>query len=133
MSSRPSRSRASRPQVLHEGKRPFLFAERHEERAETTVLGYGHGDVIRGLDDGLEGGALALALTERGGRWYGRGIVDNKGQHTSTWRRCAAVLKTRGKLGFNAKYLIEMGEETGSPGLRELCTREKELLRAPTS
>ena len=26
------------------------------------------------------------------------------------------MLETRGKLGFNAKWLIEMGEETGSPG-----------------
>ena len=36
----------------------------------------------------------------------------------------------RGKLGFNAKYLIEMGEETGSAGLRELCTDHRELFKA---
>jgi hypothetical protein len=48
-------------QLLHEGKWPFLFAERREEGAETTVFGYGHGDVIRGLDDGWEEAALALA------------------------------------------------------------------------
>ena len=29
-------------QLLHEGKWPFLFAERQEEGAETTVFGYGH-------------------------------------------------------------------------------------------
>ena len=33
------------------------------------------------------------------------------------------VLAERGRLGFNAKYLIEMGEETGSPGLRECAKR----------
>src|SRR6478672_4268804 len=31
-------------------KGPFLFAERIENSAYTTVLGYGHGDVIRGLE-----------------------------------------------------------------------------------
>ena len=34
-------------------------------------------------------------------------------------RRLFAVLDERGELGFNAKWLIEMGEETGSGGLRE--------------
>jgi acetylornithine deacetylase/succinyl-diaminopimelate desuccinylase-like protein len=116
--------------LLHEGKWPFLFAERQEEGAETTVFGYGHGDVIRGLDEGWEEGLSPWRLTERGDRWYGRGVVDNKGQHAINLGALAAVLKTRGRLGFNAKYLIEMGEEMGSPGLRALCTREKERFRA---
>lgn len=38
------------------------------------------------------------------------------------------MLETRGRLGFNAKYLIEMGEEKVSPGLRELAESHKELL-----
>src|SRR5271169_2565914 len=29
---------------------PVLIAERHEDGAPVTVLGYGHGDVIRGLE-----------------------------------------------------------------------------------
>src|SRR3954471_18361800 len=38
--------------VWHErAKGPFLIAERIEDRSLPTVLGYGHGDVIRGLDD----------------------------------------------------------------------------------
>jgi len=117
-------------QVLHEGRWPFLFAERKEDDAAQTVFGYGHGDVIRGLDDGWEEGLSPWRLTERGDRWYGRGVVDNKGQHAINIGALAAVLETRGRLGFNAKYLIEMGEEMGSPGLRELCTREKERFRS---
>src|SRR6202521_4136599 len=39
----------------------------------------------------------------------------------------AAVLSARGRLGFNAKWLIETGEETGSAGLRELCTEYRGL------
>ena len=75
-------------------------------------------------------GLSPWTLTEQDGRYYGRGVVDNKGQHTINIAAQAAVLAERGKLGFNAKWLIEMGEETGSPGLRELCAAHKELLAA---
>ncbi|MET0605445.1 MAG: M20 family metallopeptidase [Beijerinckiaceae bacterium] len=109
---------------------PFLCAERIEDRAQATVLGYGHGDVIRGLDAMWKPGLSPWTITEQDGRWYGRGVVDNKGQHAINLAAQAAVLKTRGKLGFNAKWLIEMGEETGSPGLRELCSEHPELFRA---
>lgn len=109
---------------------PFLYAERIEDPALPTVLGYGHGDVIRGLEREWKEGISPWALTEAEGRWYGRGIADNKGQHTVNMEALRLVLETRGKLGFNAKYLIEMGEETGSMGLRELCDEHRDLLAA---
>jgi acetylornithine deacetylase/succinyl-diaminopimelate desuccinylase-like protein len=111
-------------------KGPFLYAERIEDPALVTVLGYGHGDVIRGLDESWSPGLSPWTLTERGDRWYGRGIVDNKGQHAINLAGQAAVIQARGRLGFNAKWLIEMGEETGSPGLREVCRRHADLLAA---
>ena len=109
---------------------PFLYAERIEDPALPTVLGYGHGDVIRGLEREWKEGLSPWALTESEGRWYGRGIADNKGQHSINMEALRLVLETRGKLGFNAKYLIEMGEETGSMGLRELCTEHRDLMAA---
>ena len=78
------------------------------------MFGYGHGDVIRGLEPEWKEGLSPWTLTERDGRWYGRGIADNKGQHSVNIEAMAMVLAERGRLGFNAKYLIEMGEETGS-------------------
>ena len=81
---------------------PFLFAERIEDPNALTVLGYGHGDVIRGLDNAWEPGLSPWVLTERGDRWYGRGVVDNKGQHAINLAGMAAVIETRGKLGYNA-------------------------------
>lgn len=118
--------------TLHhpKAKGPFLFAERIEDPALPTIFGYGHGDVIRGLEKDWSEGLSPWTLTEVGDRWYGRGVVDNKGQHVINIAGLKAVLQTRGKLGFNAKYLIEMGEEMGSPGLRELCEEKKELLKA---
>ncbi|MEO7127834.1 MAG: M20/M25/M40 family metallo-hydrolase, partial [Rhodoferax sp.] len=109
---------------------PFLFAQRLEDPALPTVFGYGHGDVIRGLDSEWASGLSPWTLTEADGRWYGRGIADNKGQQSVNLQALANVLHTRGRLGFNAKYLIEMGEETGSPGLRDLCATHKALFDA---
>jgi acetylornithine deacetylase/succinyl-diaminopimelate desuccinylase-like protein len=116
--------------ILTEGKWPFLIAERIEDAGLPTMLGYGHGDVVRGMDDSWQGGLSPWTLTERGDRWYGRGVADNKGQHTVNLGALRAVLETRGRLGFNAKYLIEMGEEMGSPSLREFAEAHRDALAA---
>ncbi|HVL58120.1 MAG TPA: M20 family metallopeptidase [Burkholderiaceae bacterium] len=112
------------------GAAPFLFAQRIEEPRAPTVFGYGHGDVIRGLEREWHEGLSPWQLTERDARWYGRGIADNKGQHSINMQALANVLAERGRLGFNAKFLIEMGEETGSRGLREICDANRELFAA---
>ena len=109
---------------------PALIAERREDGASVTTLCYGHGDVIRGLEPQWHEGLSPWELTHRGDRLYGRGTADNKGQHSINIAALAAVLKTRGKLGFNAKFLVETGEEVGSPGLREICREYKDKLAA---
>ena len=110
---------------------PFLVAERKEEDAAFTVLIYGHGDTVRGLDDLWRAGLSPWVLTVEGERLYGRSTADNKGQHSINIAALAAVLAQRSRLGFNTKILIEMGEEVGSAGLRELCLAQKDdLLRA---
>ena len=118
--------------LLHEdaSASPFLYAERIEAPGLPTVLGYGHGDVIRGMEDGWTPGFSPWMLTERDGLWYGRGVADNKGQHGVNLAAQAAVLQARGRLGFNAKWLIEMGEEVGSPGLHAVCRANRDLLAA---
>jgi acetylornithine deacetylase/succinyl-diaminopimelate desuccinylase-like protein len=112
------------------GKPPFLIATRIEDSTRPTMLCYGHGDVIRGLDNEWRVGLSPWTLTEEGDRLYGRGTADNKGQHTINLAALQAVIATRGKLGFNAKFLIEMGEETGSPGLAEACKTNRDKLKA---
>ena len=113
-----------------EGKPPFLIAARIEDSTRPTMLCYGHGDVIRGLDNEWRAGLSPWTLTEEGDRLYGRGTADNKGQHTINLAALQAVIATRGKLGFNAKFLIEMGEETGSPGLAEVSKANRDKLKA---
>jgi acetylornithine deacetylase/succinyl-diaminopimelate desuccinylase-like protein len=121
---------ACRLMTRHEARGPFLYAERIEGDGLPTVLGYGHGDVIRGLEAEWKHGLSPWHLVETDGCYYGRGVADNKGQHSINLAALAAVLATRSRLGFNAKWLIEMGEETGSLGLRELCTENRDLFSA---
>jgi acetylornithine deacetylase/succinyl-diaminopimelate desuccinylase-like protein len=109
---------------------PFLVAELIEDPSRPTALLYGHGDVIRGQDNEWRAGLGPWALKQEGDRIYGRGTADNKGQHTINLAAIEQVLRTRGKLGFNLKVLIETGEEMGSPGLKEFCEQNKALLRA---
>ncbi|MFA7432922.1 MAG: M20 family metallopeptidase [Gemmobacter sp.] len=109
---------------------PLLLAERIEDPALPTVFGYGHGDVIRGQEGRWRDGLSPWVLTEEGDRLYGRGTADNKSQHLVNLRAMEALIAAQGRLGFNAKVLIETGEEKGSPGLRAFCEANRDLLAA---
>ncbi|HSV71332.1 MAG TPA: M20 family metallopeptidase [Methylibium sp.] len=110
---------------------PMLIAQRIESPALPTVLMYAHGDVVRGHAAQWRDGLAPWALTVEGDRWYGRGTADNKGQHSINLAALEQVIAARaGRLGFNVKLLVEMGEEAGSPGLREVCEQHREALRA---
>ena len=109
---------------------PFLVARRQEDPDLPSVLTYGHGDVIRGQDAEWTQGRSPWRLSLEGDRIYGRGTADNKGQHSINLAALDAVLAERGRLGFNSTILIEMGEETGSPGLAEFCRAQRAELAA---
>jgi acetylornithine deacetylase/succinyl-diaminopimelate desuccinylase-like protein len=108
----------------------FLYAERIEDSSAPTVLSYGHGDVVLGMEGKWRDGLSPWTLVREGDRLYGRGTADNKGQHTINIAALGAVIRARGRLGFNCKVLIETGEEAGSPGLRAVCISERERFRA---
>ena len=112
------------------GAGPVLLASRIEDASLRTVLGYGHGDVIRGLDDQWTKGAGPWKTARDGERLYGRGTADNKGQHTINMAAMNAVIEERGKLGFNAKVMIEMGEENGSAGVHQIMGANREAFAA---
>jgi acetylornithine deacetylase/succinyl-diaminopimelate desuccinylase-like protein len=113
------------------GGPPVMVAERIENPDLVTALVYGHGDTIRGLDDLWRPGLTPWRVAVEGERIYGRGTADNKGQHSVNIAGLAAVLAERGALGFNCKFLIEMAEEIGSAGLREVCEEYRgDLLKA---
>jgi acetylornithine deacetylase/succinyl-diaminopimelate desuccinylase-like protein len=113
------------------GQGPVLLASRIEDPGLPTVLGYGHGDVIRGLEDQWTKGKGPWVTARDGERLYGRGTADNKGQHTINMAALEAVMAERGgRLGFNARFILEMGEEAGSKGLAELVRANKAAFAA---
>jgi acetylornithine deacetylase/succinyl-diaminopimelate desuccinylase-like protein len=109
---------------------PIFFAERIEGIDLKTVLTYGHGDVVRGQEDQWKDELSPWSLTICGDKIYGRGTADNKGQHSVNIGALESIIKTRGKLGFNSKIIIETGEESGSPGLADFAKENKEILKA---
>lgn len=93
-----------------------------------TVLLYAHYDVQPTL-----GEAAWLSppfeLTERDGRWYGRGAADCKGgviMHLTALR----ALKEHGGVPVNVKVIVEGSEEQGTGGLQEYAEAHPGLLAA---
>ncbi len=112
-------------------KGPYLFAEYRENPSAPTVLVYGHGDVVDGMVGEWRDNLDPWRTTQVGNRVYGRGTADNKGQHSINMAALRAVRETRGgKLGFNVKFIIETGEEIGSPDLPQVCESLRDELKA---
>ena len=112
------------------GGGPFLIGRRIEDPALPTVLTYGHGDVVRGLEAEWRDGLDPWVMTRDGDRLYGRGVADNKGQHSINLAALGAVIAARGRLGFNSIFLMETSEEIGSPGIKAFCAAKRDLLAA---
>ncbi|MFI6464450.1 M20 family metallopeptidase [Streptomyces sp. NPDC050538] len=109
---------------------PFLIGTRVESPELPTVLVYGHADVVEGQAGRWSEGRDPWTLTADGERWYGRGAADNKGQHLVNLAALRLLLAEQGSLGFNLTFLLESGEEIGSPGLAEFAAAHRELLKA---
>ncbi|MFB7830262.1 MULTISPECIES: dipeptidase [unclassified Streptomyces] len=91
-----------------------------------TVLLYAHYDVQPKLD---ESAWLTppFELTERNGRWYGRGTADCKGGfilHLLALR----ALKANGGVPVTVKVIVEGSEEQGTGGLERYAEQHPELL-----
>ncbi|MFF7202806.1 dipeptidase [Streptomyces sp. NPDC008141] len=95
-----------------------------------TVLLYAHYDVQPPLD--LDAWVTPpFELTERDGRWFGRGAADCKGgfiMHLLALR----ALKANGGVPVNIKVIVEGSEEQGTGGLEQYAEAHPELLSADT-
>ena len=91
-----------------------------------TVLLYFHHDVQPPADVAAWE-SPAWELTERNGRWYGRGAADCKG---SIAVHLTALRALEGELPVNVKIVGEGSEEQGTGGLEAFVPENAELLRA---
>jgi acetylornithine deacetylase/succinyl-diaminopimelate desuccinylase-like protein len=112
------------------GGGPFLIGRRMEDAGALTVLTYGHGDVVRGLEADWHEGLDPWTVTQRGERIYGRGTADNKGQHAAALTALEQIIAVRGRLGFNSIVFLESSEEIGSPGIHDFAAAHRDLLAA---
>lgn len=93
-----------------------------------TVLLYCHYDVVDAGDPSAWI-SPAFDLTERDGRWYGRGAADCKGNvvmHLAALRAVAA----HGGACVNIRVVVEGSEEQGGTGLDSLLETRPELFTA---
>jgi cysteinylglycine-S-conjugate dipeptidase len=90
-----------------------------------TVLLYFHHDVQPATDQGWK--SPPWELTERDGRWYGRGAADCKG---SMAVHLTALRALQGELPVNVKIVGEGSEEQGTGGLEKFVPQHPDLLRA---
>ena len=117
-----------RAEVMPTSAAPVVFAEKIIDPAWPTVLVYGHYDVMP-----VE--PLSLWKTEpfepvvKDGILYARGADDDKGQSFLQLKAFEYALH-EGLLRCNVKFIIEGGEEIGSPGVEEFCREHTDLLKA---
>ena len=91
-----------------------------------TVLLYAHYDVQPPLDE-KAWRTPPFRLTEVGGRWYGRGAADCKGNVVV---HLAAVRVLGEDVPVNLKLVVEGSEEQGTGGLEAFVPEHADLLRA---
>ncbi|WP_344444795.1 dipeptidase [Kitasatospora nipponensis] len=95
-----------------------------------TVLLYSHHDVQPEVDANAWA-SPPFTLTERDGRWYGRGAADCKGNILMHLTALRALRQTGdGRLPVNVKVIVEGSEEQGTGGLEQYALAHPELLAA---
>ncbi|MFD4398138.1 dipeptidase [Kitasatospora sp. NPDC058478] len=107
-----------------------VYAELPGPQGAPTVLLYSHYDVQPPLDENAWL-SPAFELTERDGRWYGRGAADCKGNilmHLTALRALRQAYGDSYPVGL--KIIVEGSEEQGTGGLERYAEAHPELLAA---
>ena len=94
---------------------------------ERTVLLYAHHDIVP-LGPREDWDHEPLEITEKDGRWWGRGTADCKG-HIAMHLEVLRLIKDEPNLP-TIKFVIEGSEENGGLGLKHLLEERPELFEA---
>ncbi len=110
---------------------PAVFGHTPAPAGAPTVLLYCHYDVQPPLDDDAWL-SPPFQLTDRDGRWYGRGAADCKGNVVAhlTALRALGGGQPAGRFPVGIKLIAEGAEEQGTGGLEEFVRRQPEMLAA---
>jgi len=111
--------KAGRVEIWPTAGHPAVFAEWMNAPGKPTLLVYGHHDV-QPVDPLAEWVTPPFEPDLRGGRMWGRGVVDDKGQVFIHAKAIESFVQTVGKLPINLKLIVEGEEEIGSVNLDAL-------------
>jgi len=109
-----------------DGSRAVVGTRPAADPGAPTVLLYAHYDVQPPLDE-QAWRTPPFALTQRDGRWYGRGAADCKGNIVM---HLTALRALGGDIPVNLKLVVEGSEEQGTGGLEDYVPRHADRLRA---
>ncbi|MGI8587249.1 MAG: dipeptidase [Chloroflexia bacterium] len=111
------------PTAVH----PLVYADWLHAEGQPTVLVYGHYDVQPA--DPLDAWHTPpFEPSIRDGNIYARGAADDKGQLYIHLKAVAELLRAKGKLPVNVRFLIEGEEEIGGPSIEEYVEQHADAL-----
>jgi acetylornithine deacetylase/succinyl-diaminopimelate desuccinylase-like protein len=109
-----------------DGSRAVVGSRPAADPGAPTVLLYAHYDVQPPLNE-QAWRTPPFALTQRDGRWYGRGAADCKGNIVM---HLTALRALGDDIPVNLKLVVEGSEEQGTGGLEDYVRRHADQLRA---
>jgi acetylornithine deacetylase/succinyl-diaminopimelate desuccinylase-like protein len=118
---------ADKAEIMETTGHPVVYAEKIVDPAKSTILVYGHYDVMP-VDPLDLWDSPPFEPEIRDGKIFARGAVDDKGQLFMQVKAFEYLVMTN-QLQFNVKWLIEGEEEMGSPALGQWLPGQKDLLK----
>lgn len=120
------KSGMDKAEVMPTKGNPVVYAEKILDPKYSTLLIYGHYDVMP--EEPVElWQSPAFEPEVRDGKIWARGADDDKGQSMIQVKGFETALKL-GLVKCNVKVILEGEEEIGSPSLEEFCKENKKLL-----
>jgi acetylornithine deacetylase/succinyl-diaminopimelate desuccinylase-like protein len=106
-------------ELIETGGQPAVYACWDGAPGKPTVLFYGHYDVQPAVkEDGWD--TEPFEPERQGDRLLGRGTADDKGQVHAHVAAVDSLMKVRGSLPCNVKFIVEGEEEAGSEHTEDL-------------
>ncbi|MDA1330336.1 MAG: M20/M25/M40 family metallo-hydrolase [Chloroflexi bacterium] len=121
-------ARGFKTQILPTSGAPVVYAER-AGKGDKTLLIYNHYDVQPPEPLDLWD-SPPFEATRRNGKIFARGISDDKGHFVGRLLALDALLAQEDELPCTIKFVLEGGEEIGSPDMPEFVKNHVDLLAA---
>ena len=116
-------------EIIPTAKHPLIYAEWLHAPGKPTVLCYGHYDV-QPVDPVELWNTPPFEPTLRGGKLYGRGTADDKGQFYMHIKALETLRAVNGTYPLNVKFLLEGEEEIGGASIAKYVASNQAKLKA---